>query len=325
MGSGPRDGKHGAVVFAPAPELTVTLERFGDREELHLHAGGQGFWLARMLGLLGVPTTLCGSFGGETGRVVRRLIEDAGGMDVVAVEVQAPNGAYVHDRRDGERREVGTQVAGPLSRHEIDDLHSSTLAAGLSCIVCVLGGPTLPDPPVPADLYERLALDLRANGAVVVADLSGDQRAAVLHAGLDVLKTSDEDLVTDGHLRPDASDGEVYDVMEALAGTGGGATRVIVTRGADRPPVALSDGELLSVTAPRVHAVDTAGAGDSVTAGVAAGLAGGRSFVDSLRLGVAAAALNVARHGLASGDPAAIETTAHSVRVEPAARQEVSG
>ena len=41
-------------VFAPAPILTVTVEAAEDeREELHVHAGGQGFWVARMLGVLG--------------------------------------------------------------------------------------------------------------------------------------------------------------------------------------------------------------------------------------------------------------------------------
>jgi 1-phosphofructokinase len=30
------------MVFAPAPQLTVTIERLGARTELHLHAGGQG-------------------------------------------------------------------------------------------------------------------------------------------------------------------------------------------------------------------------------------------------------------------------------------------
>ena len=41
-------------VFAPAPIVTVTIEsRPDEAEELHLHAGGQGFWVARMLQTLG--------------------------------------------------------------------------------------------------------------------------------------------------------------------------------------------------------------------------------------------------------------------------------
>ena len=37
------------VVLAPSPLLTITVEVEHDtREELHLHAGGQGLWVARM-------------------------------------------------------------------------------------------------------------------------------------------------------------------------------------------------------------------------------------------------------------------------------------
>lgn len=79
----------------------------------------------------------------------------------------------------------------------------------------------------------------------------------------------------------------------------------------------LADGVVSAVTAPQVHPVDPRGAGDSVTAGVAAGLASDRSFADALRLGFAAATLNVARHGLASGAVSAIEATAASVDLDP--------
>lgn len=305
----------GAVVFAPAPELTVTLERLDDRDEIHLHAGGQGFWIARLLRVLDVDTTLCGSFGGETGRVVRRLIEDMG-IRVVAVEVPGWNGGYVHDRRDGERRPVGTQDPAPLSRHELDDLYSMTLATGLAGRVCVLGGPNLAAPPVPAELYRRLAHDLRSNGTTVVADLSGEQRQAVLDAGVDVLKTSDEDLVGDGLLAEGADTRAVEEVMGSLAGTSGGAEHVIVTRGA-RPALAMTGGDVVSVTGPDVDALDPSGAGDSVTAGVTAALTAGQDLREALRLGVAAATLNVTRHGLASGERDAIVAIADKVRVEP--------
>ena len=74
---------------------------------------------------------------------------------------------------------------------------------------------------------------------------------------------------------------------------------------------------MLSVQGPRIEPVDTRGAGDSVTAGVAAALSRGDSFDAALRLGVAAAALNVARHGLASGHPGAIAGIVEHVVVEP--------
>ncbi len=38
-----------AAVLAPTPQLTVTIERLHDRDDIHVHAGGQGIWQARML------------------------------------------------------------------------------------------------------------------------------------------------------------------------------------------------------------------------------------------------------------------------------------
>jgi len=66
-----------AFVFAPDPLLTVTVEAGGDGDEIHLHAGGQGFWVARMAAALGAEVTICSPFGGETGPVARNLMQGA--------------------------------------------------------------------------------------------------------------------------------------------------------------------------------------------------------------------------------------------------------
>ena len=104
-------------VFSPAPLLTITIERTLDgSDELHLHPGGQGFWVARMLSELGAKTTLVTPLGGETGDVFGHLIADHG-VDVRVVPVAEPSGAYVHDRREGERVEWWQATLSPLGRH----------------------------------------------------------------------------------------------------------------------------------------------------------------------------------------------------------------
>src|SRR5919198_625075 len=123
---------------APEPILTVTIERgAGESAEIHLHAGGQGFWIARMASRLGAEATLCAALGGESGDILRALIESAG-LGLRSVDSQASNGAYVHDRRSGKREVLAESPDPELTRHELDELYGATVATGLEGGVTVL-------------------------------------------------------------------------------------------------------------------------------------------------------------------------------------------
>lgn len=285
----------GVMVFAPSPQLTVTVEERGGEPDLHLHAGGQGVWQARMIASLGVPVTMCAALGGETGQVVRHLIA-AEGIGLAAVQVDARNGGYVHDRRDGRRTPLVQAPGDPLARHELDDLYEAALVGGLRADVAVLSGPADPRL-VPAQVYRRLATDLMANGVCVLADLSGDALDAVVAGGPAFVKISHEELLDDGRAASAERD-DLLDAMHKLHGDGAGS--VLVSR-ADEPSLALLCESLHEVRVPRLEPVDTRGAGDSMTGAVAASIALGESWESALALGAAAGALNVTRRGLATG------------------------
>jgi len=300
-------------VFAPAPLLTVTIESkpsASPADEVHLHAGGQGFWISRLIAELGVDVVLCGSFGGESGRVAQALIENAG-VGVHGIAATGSNGTYVHDRRSGERIEVASMAGDPLTRHELDELYGIVLLEGLESDVTVLGGPTGP-PIVPSSTYRRLAGDLRNNGAKVIADLAGDPLTEALAGGVDVLKISADELRAEGRIGTD-DPAEIVEAMRALAAEG--AEHVVTTR-ADLPAMAYVDHSFVVVRPPQLSEQDHRGAGDSLTAGIAATLATGGDLVDGLRLGAAAGALNVTRRGLATGRRAEIERLAAHVEID---------
>jgi 1-phosphofructokinase len=304
------------VVFAPSPVLTVTIEDRAGRPELHVHAGGQGVWQARMLAGLEVPVRLCAGLGGETGRLLERMIA-VDGVGLRFVETAARNGGYVHDRRDPDdqgRVEIAAEHPSPLDRHELDGLYELTLAEGLRAGTVLLSGPQS-ETVVPSRLYERLSGDLRANDVRVVADLAGERMEAVVEAGVDLLKVSDEELVA--HER--AASTEIDDVVPAMRQLVKDGARAVVVSRAGEPALAL-DGEsdeILTITPPPVHANDPRGAGDSQTAGMTVRLAAGGSWEDVLKVGAACGALNVVRHGLGTGGAEAVQVLADRVQLAP--------
>jgi 1-phosphofructokinase len=303
------------LVFSPSPLLTVTIESRGSGLDVHLHAGGQGMWVARMVRTLGLSAKLCSCFGGETGLLLQTLVQREG-VDMAVAPAEVANAAYVHDRRSGEREVVAEMDPPSLSRHEVDELYGAVILEALEADVCVLAGTPAPDV-VPVEVYRRLTEDLKANDAVVVADLSGDQLTAAVEGGVDVLKVSQEELVNDGRAAGDTEE-DLLEAMRALRKEGAG--KVVVSR-ADRPTLALVDDRVLEVVVPPLQPVDQRGGGDSMTAGLAVSLARDEKMEDALRLGAAAAALNVTRRGLATGDRQQIERMAPRVDVRPLQEQ----
>lgn len=292
------------MVFSPGPQLTVTVER---DDEVHFHAGGQGIWQARMIKSLGVDVSLVTALGGEAGDLIRPLIAREG-IWVKALDCEESNGVYVHDRRSGQREELAQVLPEPLGRHEQDELYGMALAEGLRARVCLLSGVAGAET-VPPDMYRRLTGDLGHNGATVIADLSGDYLDAVVQGGLALVKVSHEDLGLD----PDKVIPAMYDLHSR------GAANVIVSR-AELPALALIGGKLVQVDPPELEPADSRGAGDSMTAGVAAVLAVGGDMATAVRTGAAAGAVNVTRRGLGTGRADVIATLWERVNLTPLER-----
>ncbi|MFD0985613.1 PfkB family carbohydrate kinase [Methyloligella solikamskensis] len=298
-------------VLAPWPIFTVTIERgMEGSDEIYFHAGGQGFWVARMIANLGSRPILCGPLGGESGVVVRALVE-AEGIELRPIRTERWNGGYVHDRRCGERKTVATMPPGALNRHETDDLYDTVLTAGIHSGVVVMTG-VIEEDILIADFYKRLALDLSHNGVAVVADLSKEALLA-LDGGVTFLKVSHSELIGAGFCEKEDEESVTQGLLALKEATG--ATNAIVSR-ADQPALALLEDRLVRVTPPRFEALDHRGAGDSMTAALAVAEARELPPDEALRMAAAAGALNVTRHGLGTGKLEHIQEIAAHVLVE---------
>ncbi len=299
-------------VFAPFLSLTMTIEpgREGETDEIHLHPGGQGFWIARMLRHLGERPLLCGPIGGETGFVIRGLV-DLWGIAISPVPIAAASPATIQDRRDGARTTVAETKATALPRHELDDAYGRFLDSALSSRVCVITGQT--SEIVPVDTYRRFGHDFASSEVPVVGDFHGAELESFLDGGgLHVLKVSDEDLKDDGALEGD-SESEGLSAITALVEKG--ARNVVLSR-SEKPVLAYISGSMYRATQPPIEPADHRGAGDSMTAGLAAAFSRGLGPEESLRLACGAGAANATRHGLGSASNDLIAKLADRVEVE---------
>jgi 1-phosphofructokinase len=302
----------GICVFSPGLRLTVTVENGPRGEEIHLHPGGQGYWLARSIERLGAPVVLCATVGGEVGDVLSPLLESQVGMELVTVEQSAPSPVSVYDRRSGSRTLIARSDPAAIDRHAVDELYSLTLAHAVGRGCCVLAG-NIDTGVIPPSYYGRLCVDLAALDVPVITDLHGPELDEVLdtHAA-QLVKVSDEDLRRDGIIGD--TDRELVGAVSALADR---APRdLVVTLGPHRPAVAHLDGRWYTVTPPRLAAVDWRGAGDAMTGAMAVAHLRGLAGVDVLRYGAAAGAASVTRRGLASLDVELVDALLPRVRVD---------
>ena len=309
------DTRRGVCVFAPGLRLTITIEAGPHGDEVHLHPGGQGYWVARCIERLGVSVVLCATVGGEVGAVLAPLLRSQTGIHLVAVDQASPSSVSVFDRRSGERRLMTRTEPAPIDRHAVDKLYSLTLAHAIGSERCVLTG-NIDTGVIPTSYYGRLCADLEMLGVPVLADLHGPELAEIVgSSAVRLVKVSDEDLRDDG--LADGSDGSLADAVAALAEKV--RHDLVVSRGPDRPAVARMDGDWYRVAAPQLAAVDWRGAGDAMVGAMAVASIRGWSGPELVRFGAAAGAASVSRRGLASLDAELIDALVPHVGLEPAA------
>lgn len=301
------------AVFGPNPMLSVTVEALtaDGGDDIHIHAAGQGVWVARMAAELGADAALCGFIGGESGTVLRPLLEQLP-FELRLIETGAASGAYIHDRRSGERVPLAQSASMPPSRHEIDDLFSTTCAAALDADVLALCGP-YPGEALPLEIYGNLVADVKANGTPVVVDLSPPRLDSALEGKPDLVKINDWEVAkfiegpVDTEARMRAA---VERLLEAGAGT------AIVTR-AEEPAMVVRADEAWELIPPRFERGAREGCGDSMMGALAACMAAGREWEETLRIGAAAGAANFLRQGLGSADRGVVEDLARRVELRP--------
>jgi ribokinase len=277
------------------------------------HHGGKGANQAVAAARSGAEVVIVGAVGREDGEdSVRELAAD--GIDVTHVlRADAPTGtaAILVDANTAENLIAVASGANELVTP--DAVATALTALALRPQDVVVLSFELPAPALEraADISRDVGAHLVVNPAPAMPDLAGVLTGAIATPNQHELAAylGAEQTDRGQHRRnvlPASGLSASSGALALFARTGG---PVLVTLGGDGA-LLVAGGETEHFAAPRVAAVDTTGAGDTLTGVLAAGLAAGYPLQTAVRRAVAAGALSVTKAGARAGMPSAAEIDA---------------
>ncbi|MCX5213235.1 hexose kinase [Kitasatospora sp. NBC_00240] len=249
---------------------------------VHARAGGKGVNVARVLSALGMPALVTGLAGGATGRQIRAELAEAGLPDALfAVAGDSRRTLTVAGAEDGDAT-VFNEPGPPITAPEWAAFQQHYAGLLTSTSVVVLAG-SLP-PGLPVDAYAGLVRAAAAAGCRTVLDTTGEALLAGAAAGPDVVKPNAAELRT--------ATGCPDTLVAAGLLRARGARAVVASLGPDGLCAVTPDGTWRAAPPEQLPGNPT-GAGDACVAALAAGLAAGTPWPETVREAVALSAAAV--------------------------------
>lgn len=274
--------------------------------------GGKATDASLVLGELGEANIATGFAAGETGQRMVQMLQrhPITRCDFIWVEGETRVNYVLVDTARSVQSTI--TVAGlRVSEQNVLELLARFHVLIRNAACAIIGG-SLPEG-APSDLHGRLIAEARQQGVPTILDASGDALRLGFEAGPTILKPNRDELSALVRL-PIRSDVDVVAAARKLLGK---ETQLVVVTAGDRGAWAVREDGEYHVPALPIDVVNTAGAGDALAAGIAAGIARGWPWQDGLRLGIAAAAAVCLTPGTAICCRADVEHLMKRVRLFP--------
>jgi len=275
------------ITLNPTVDKSCAVDKIKPEKKLRCSApkyepGGGGINVSRGLVRLGINSTALFLSGGRTGELLEKLLEEEN-VTVKPVKVQAETreNFIVVDTSHNDQYRFG-MPGDPVTDDEIKELSNTINSLSPFPEIVIISG-SLPEGIEPA-FMRTLVKELKAKGAKVIADTSGEALAEVLKEGIYLLKPNLGEL--SALTGRDELDNESADEAAMQLINEGKAEIVVVSLG-PQGAYLVSKEKCIHVPAPSVKKLSTVGAGDSMVAGMVAIMANGGSQHDMVRMGVA--------------------------------------
>jgi ribokinase len=272
------------VVGSANADLVVPVDRRPGGGETVLggdtviSAGGKGANTAAAAGRLGADVALLAAVGEDAyATLLLDSLREAGVRTGFVHTVERPTGiAYITVTPDGEN----SILVSPGANTALKPADVDSALPGVKVLVASME--------IPLETVEHAVTTASAAGIRVLLNLSPVAKVSPeTLAALDVLLVNEHEAAWLLGSEPGEDLAKLLDL---------GPRSVVVTLGARGAAVITSDGRT-DVASPKVHAVDTTGAGDAFTGALAASLAHGATLVEAAEHAVKVAAFSVTRPG----------------------------
>jgi 6-phosphofructokinase 2 len=304
------------VTLNPSVDVSTGVAVVEPERKLHCgstrrEAGGGGVNVARVAHVLGTDVTALVLVGGCAGAQLLDLLATQG-VTTEAVPIAADTRESLTVLEGATGRQYRFVMPGPTVTDEelaTAEARAEALAARSSLVV--LSG-SLP-PNVAPRRFGSLVERIRSAGAAVIVDTSGDALGAAASAGTMVMKPSVRELST---FAGEVLSGEpeivaaAHDLLDR-----GSNEAVVVSLGAAGALLVRPDAPAVRVHGPRVHALSTVGAGDSLVGAMAVALDRGADMEAAVCWGVAAGTAATLAHGTGLCQRGDVERLLHHVSV----------
>ncbi len=272
------------ITLNPTLDRTLTVKEFIFDEMVRatnsrLDPSGKGFNVSRALRVLGIESVGLGFLGGFTGQLVEKmLLEDGLTLDPVWINGETRTATMVFC---GEHY-LKVNEAGPtLSKADLDQMSSKIRSYLAPNQWWVLSG-SLP-PGVGTDVYAQWITLLKAGGAQVLLDASGDALRLGVAAQPTLVKPNTVE-AAEMIGRSVESEADAQVAVDAFLAAG--SAIVALSMGADGLLLATQD-RRYRVRPPQVEALNPIGAGDGLVAGLLYALVKKMPLEEAARWGVA--------------------------------------
>lgn len=281
------------VNLNPCVDKTVYLDSLQmgviqSASKVTITVGGKANNVARVLAAYGRKAVAMNFFGGETGRLCERLLQEDDHLPTETVWTKSPTREIITIYESGLDRHTDIKEPSPVITAEEREEFVRKYRGLLPQAEWVSFGGSAPSESVdslPAQLC-RLAREARVP---FVLDSSGKAVALGLRERPFMVKPN--------RTEAEALFGERItsdrDALAALERLSGKAELAVLTSG-DEGFLAAYEGRRYKVDSPKVRTVDAVGSGDAVVAMVIMGLLDGKPFEETLAIAAAAGAANAA-------------------------------